>query len=248
MHRDETVRAFSAQAESFLGATVTRLPETLDMLVELAAPAAHQRWLDAACGPGVVSRALAPAVAEVVGVDATPAMVEVAQREAAADDIANVHFGVGDLEQLDFDDDAFDGALCRFTFHHLPVPGRALAELRRVVRPGGVVVVADHLADEQADAMAWSQSIERLRDPSHWLSLTPERFRRLGDELGMRLESERVVPVSLDFDDWLARGPGTELNEQRIRWLFDERPEQSRCFRRSGDKLTLQMWMARWRL
>src|SRR3954454_3911642 len=196
MHREETVRAFSAQAESFLAATVTRMPETLDMLVKLAEPAGHQRWLDAACGPGVVSQALAPAVAEVVGVDATPAMVEVAQREAAANHIANVNFSVGDVEQLDLGDDTFDGALCRFAIHHLPVPGRALAELRRVVRPGGVVVVADHLADDQPDAMAWSQSIERLRDPSHWLSLTRERFQRLGDELGMRLESERVVPIS----------------------------------------------------
>jgi SAM-dependent methyltransferase len=246
-HRDANVRAFTQQSESFGGAAVTRMPETLDMLLGLAAPAAGERWLDAACGPGVVSRALAPLVGEVLGVDATPAMVEVARREAAADGAGNARFAVGDAERLDLPDGAFDGALCRFALHHLAVPGRALGELRRVVRPGGVVVVADHLADDDADAMAWAQTVERLRDPSHWCSLTREGLRRMGAQAGMELEREQVVAVSLDYPDWLARGPGATEHAAAIAAAFAERPAGTDCFRRGGDTLTLQVWMGRWR-
>jgi ubiquinone/menaquinone biosynthesis C-methylase UbiE len=120
MHHRDTVQAFTEAAESFNRAAVTRLPETLDQLLEIAQPAVGQRWLDAACGPGVVSRALAPMVGEVVGVDVTPAMLEVARREASAAGIGNVRFAAGDLTDLDLPDAAFDGALCRFA--------RALAE------------------------------------------------------------------------------------------------------------------------
>jgi len=49
-----------------------------------------------------------------------------------------------------------------------------------VVRPGGAVVLADHLLDEDPAAAAWSQELERLRDPSHWVSLPLERLRALG--------------------------------------------------------------------
>lgn len=247
MHSSETVRSFTQQAESFSAAAVTRLPETLDLLLELAGPAPGQRWLDAACGPGVLTRALGASVGEVLGVDATPAMVALAQREAAADGVANVRFAVGDLACLELPDGALDAAICRFAFHHLPVPGRVLSELRRVVRPGGVVVIADHLADEDADAMAWSQGIERLRDPSHWSCLTARRYRELGEQLGMRLEHERVVPVGLDFSDWLARGPGAEAAQRQIGWAFEERPEQSTCFRVLDGVLTIQLWIGRWR-
>src|SRR5947209_20054123 len=94
MHNRDIVRTFTQTAESFNAAAVTRLPETLGMLLELAQPTSAQRWLDAACGPGIVSRALAPLVGDVVGVDRTPAMVDLARREAAAG-VDNLRFSVG---------------------------------------------------------------------------------------------------------------------------------------------------------
>jgi len=247
VHREDTVRAFTEQAESYHGAAVTRLPETLDALIAFAAPQPGERWLDVACGTGAVSRALAGRAGSVVGVDATPAMLEVARRETAAAGLSTVEFTEGDATRLAFAGGTFDGAVCRFAFHHLAVPGRVLAELARVVRPGGVVVVADQVGDEDVAAFAWSQTIERLRDPSIWLAPTPERLRRLGEGAGLRLERESSSPFSLGFADWLARGTGSAAHEDEIRWAFAERPQQSACFRLEGDELTFRLWMGRWR-
>jgi ubiquinone/menaquinone biosynthesis C-methylase UbiE len=158
-HTRSIVTGFTAQAESFNTSQVATDDGLLNAILALAEPR-DERWLEAACGPGLIARRLAPCVAVVDGYDLTPAMIEIARREAAAAGLANVGFAVGDATALPVPDDSFDGAVSRFSLHHIPLPGRLLAELRRVVKPGGRVVIADPLADADPDAAAWSQEIE----------------------------------------------------------------------------------------
>jgi SAM-dependent methyltransferase len=208
--------------------------------VRFAAPGADERWLEAACGPGLISRVLAGAAGEVVGVDATPAMLEVARREAAGLD--NVSFVLGDATATGLPDASFDGAIARFAVHHIPVPSRLLAELARLVRPGGRVVIADQMVDDDLDAAAYATEAERLRDPSHWAALPARRLRALG--AGMTLEEERVVALELDYADWLARGSG---DPALVDAALAQRPGGVDCFRVAGGVLHLRMWMGRWR-
>src|SRR4051794_29803804 len=241
MHDETIISEFSGQADGFNRASVAHAPETTAALVEIAAPRAEERWIELACGPGIVARALAPHVARVEGVDLTPAMVELARREAAG--VPNVAFSVGDATGLAAADDAYDGAIARFVVHHLPVPARLVEEMARVVRPGGKVVLADHAGDDDGEALAWATEIERLRDPSHWASLPLARLRALG--AGLALEAEAVHPVALDFPDWLARGSGGRGAAALIERLLRE-PKGS-AFRVDGRTHTLQMWLARFR-
>lgn len=250
--QDETIIAeFTQQAETFNASAVARAPETLDELVRLAAPQASERWLEVACGPGIISRKLGPLVREVHGVDMTPAMVELARREAAKAGLDNATFAVGDATALDLPAASMDGAVARLTIHHVPVPSRLFAELARVVRPGGRIILADHIADADADAAAWSQEIERLRDPSHWACLTLTRLRALGKQAGLGLEHEEVFPMLLDFEDWLRRGSGGLGARRLIERALAERPERADVFQiieREGRRvLKVEMWLARWR-
>jgi len=251
VHEETVVAEFTHQAEGFNRSAVARAEEMLDALLELAAPAPAERWLDVACGPGIVARKLAAHAGAVHGVDLTPAMIEVARREAAAAALANTTFAVGDATALELPDASVDGAVARFVIHHMPVPSRLLAELARVVRRGGRVVLADHLADDDADAAAWALELERLRDPSHWASLPLGRLRELAARGGLVLEREQVFPIELDFDDWLARGSGGAAAAALIERSLSERPGGSECFRvrPSGERrmLALRMWLAAWR-
>jgi SAM-dependent methyltransferase len=250
--QDETLQAeFTHQAETFNHSVVAHAEQTLDALVALAAPAPSERWLDVACGPGIVSRRLAQHAGAVHGVDMTAAMIEVARREAATAGLANTTFELGDATALECPDAGFDGAVARFAIHHVAVPGRLLEELARVVRPGGRIVLADHIADEEAGAAAWALELERLRDPSHWAALTPTRLRALGQAAGLRLEEERVVAIALDFDDWLTRGSGGAPNAALIERSLGERPGGSECFAIRHEEqrrvLELQLWLTLWR-
>ena len=244
---DPIVAEFTGQAETFNASDVARAPESLDGLIRLAAPQPDERWLDAACGPGVVSRALAPLVREVHGVDLTPAMVELARREAAAAGLGNATFAVGDATAIAVPDAGFDGALARFAIHHMPLPGRLFAELARVVRPGGAVVLADHLTDDDAYAAAWATEIERLRDPTHWTALPVGRLRALGAAAGLTLEDERLLPLRLDYEDWLRRGSGGQAARPLIERALADPAPAAECFRVRDGVLELRLWLSRWR-
>ncbi len=96
------------------------------------------RALDAACGTGRHAARLADAGHETVGIDATPAMLEVARERAPG-----VDFRLGDLAELPLDDESFDFAICALALAHFEDPSPAISELARVVRPGGRVVLTD---------------------------------------------------------------------------------------------------------
>jgi len=250
---EESIRdEFTHQADSYVRSPVPSMAETLGTVVELVPTDAEARWLEVACGPAIVSRAVAARVGAVHGVDLTPAMVEKAAVEAAAAGVENVDFSLGDATALAFKDASFDGAVTRFSLHHIPVPGRALEEMARVVRPGGWVVVADHLTDADGDAAAWHEQIERLRDPSHWACQTRERLLAQGAAAGLELDEEQVVPLDLDFDEWLGRGSGGAAAATLVERLLGEAPASAESFRVTGEgdgrRLALRYSVTRWRV
>ncbi|MGN6665168.1 MAG: class I SAM-dependent methyltransferase [Solirubrobacterales bacterium] len=235
MYEDSIRAEFTHQTESFARNRIATAAETLDVVVDLVPADREASWLELACGPAAISRALAAKVGRVQGVDLTPAMVEKAREEAVAEGIDNAEFSVGDATALAFEDASFDGAVTRFSFHHIPAPQRVLEEMGRVVRPGGRVIVSDLLTDEDAAAQAWHQQIERLRDPSHWATPTPARLRAMGAAAGLELESERTIPVELDYEDWLRRGSAGEAAGDLIDRLLEEAPAEAESFRVSGE-------------
>jgi SAM-dependent methyltransferase len=101
-----------------------------------------QRLLDVGCGPGAITQGLAARVApgEVVGVDRDEAFLDLARTTWTA---PNLRFERADAADLPFDDDAFDVAFLHAVLQHVDSPTGVLREVRRVVRPGGAVAVAD---------------------------------------------------------------------------------------------------------
>ena len=101
--------------------------------------------LDVGCGPGSITLGFAEAVApgEVVGVDFQSSQVAQAQAASDARGMRNARFEVADAYQLPFPDSSFDAVFAHAVLWHLREPVRALAEIRRVLRPGGIVGVRD---------------------------------------------------------------------------------------------------------
>jgi ubiquinone/menaquinone biosynthesis C-methylase UbiE len=248
-HADAVVAGFTRQAESFNASAPATDADLLDRIGALAAPDRRQRWLEAACGPGVIARHLAPAVSEVQGFDLTPAMVELARREAAAAGLTNATFATADVTALPVPDASFDGAVTRFSLHHIPVPGRVLRELRRVIAPRGRVIVVDPIADADREDAAFVQELERLRDPSHWATLSRSRLQDLVGEARLQLDQEQLLAMELDFDDWLDRGGAAAGQRELVEEMLRERPQGTACFRLESRGrrriLRLQVWLAR---
>lgn len=250
-HAASIVAGFTAQAESFNTSAVAADGDMLDRITAWAQPGRDECWLEAACGPGLIARRLAPEVAAVTGFDLTPAMIAVAKREAATAGLDNATFTIGDATALPVADGFFDCAVSRFSLHHIPVPERLITEMARVVKPGGKLVLVDPLADEEPQAAAWSQEVERLRDPSHWASLSLSQLHAMIAGSAWRLEREEVMALELDFDDWLARGQAAPAQQELAERLVSEPPAGATCFqvRTLGGRriLRLALWLARLR-
>jgi SAM-dependent methyltransferase len=101
------------------------------------------RLLDVGCGPGTITADLAGRVGEVVAVDNAPAAVEACRAELAAKGVSNATVEEADVYRLPFPDGSFDAVHAHQVLQHLGDPVAALAEMRRVCRPGGVVGARD---------------------------------------------------------------------------------------------------------
>lgn len=157
---------FTRQAAQFATSPALHNQAALDLLVEAAGPCAGDVSLDVACGPGSVVCAFAGHVRRAEGLDATEAMLVEARRMAAERGVGNVAWHTGDVYALPFADAEFDIVSCRYAFHHLQEPAKALAEMIRVCRAGGRIVLCDAVAsDDPAKADAFNR-MERHRDPS----------------------------------------------------------------------------------
>jgi len=147
---------------------------------------------DLGCGTGQVSGAVAPFVARVIGVDSSAAMLQAARRRLHG--IQNVDLRRGDIEALPIDDARLDIATVMLVLHHVPEPSRALADVARVLKPGGRLVVVDMLPH---DHEGYRQQMGHV-----WLGFAEEHTARLMSEAGF--ERTRVVPLPIDPK---AKGP-----------------------------------------
>ena len=101
------------------------------------------RYLDVGCGVGFAASEIAGATKlDVTGVDVDPDQVSAATHRAARE---NLRFRVMDATALDFPDGEFDVVATSMTTHHIPDWERALAEMVRVLRPGGYLIYSDHV-------------------------------------------------------------------------------------------------------
>jgi ubiquinone/menaquinone biosynthesis C-methylase UbiE len=103
------------------------------------------RVLDAGCGTGAISRRIAMKASsgEVFGVDIDPLFIEKAKKAAVDEGIRNVHFELGNVDELEYEDGFFDLAYCNVVLMHMKDPVKTITELRRVTKKGGFVAASD---------------------------------------------------------------------------------------------------------
>jgi ubiquinone/menaquinone biosynthesis C-methylase UbiE len=156
---------------------------------------ADSEWTvgDLGCGTGQLTAALAPFVHHVIAVDASAAMLQAAKKRLHG--FENIELRRGDLEALPIDDGRLDAATLGLVLHHLPEPGRSLAEVARVLKPRGRLLIVDMLPH---DRESYRQQMGHV-----WLGFSDEHVRRILDESGFG--DVRIIPLSPDPK---SKGPG----------------------------------------
>ena len=131
--------------------------------------------LDLGCGTGAAVRQAAPTVRRAVGFDLSPAMI--AQARKLASNIDNVEFREGDVSgPLPFSDGEFTAIVCTTAFHHFPRPLDTIAEMSRVLAPGGRLVIGDF--NRRHPAVFAADLAQRRLQPSHFGFRSPAQLMR----------------------------------------------------------------------
>ncbi len=176
--------------------------------------------LDAACGTGRHTVYLAERGHRVIGIDATVEMLEKARARVPGVDLRQ-----GDLESLPLDDASVDLAVCALALSHLPDPTKAIAELARVLRPGGRLILSDlHptmlLLGGSALFIEEGGSAGNVKSFHHAHGVYLDAFRAVG------LEVVRCVEPTLEEQDLLALSGGlVSIAEEAFRSAWVGLPE-----------------------
>lgn len=131
--------------------------------------------LDVGCGTGAAVRDAARTTTRAVGFDLSPEMIEQARSRATSQGLTNVEFREGDVSgPLPFADATFTALVCTTAFHHFPRPRDTIAEMSRVLAPGGRLVIAD--ANRRHPAVFALDLVLRTAQPSHVGFRSPSRL------------------------------------------------------------------------
>jgi ubiquinone/menaquinone biosynthesis C-methylase UbiE len=199
--QDATRERFAKTAERIAALQDARAAELEQKTLQFVAPKGDERALDSGAGTGALAFALAPHVREVVGVDVVPELLEQARKRA--EQLSNVSFVEGDATKLPFGYGEFDLAGTLRTLHHIARPELVIAELARVTRSRGRVLVIDQIAPVDPAAAVELNSFERARDLSHTRTLADVDLRGLFESNGLVLVRAKYERESRDLDAYL---------------------------------------------
>lgn len=229
---------FTFQAAAYAKAQSITNGEILQRILRAVGPQPNDEVLDVACGPGILTCALAAKTRHSAGIDLTPAMLDEARRLQAEQHLENVKWIEGDVTTLPFADATFTLVISRYSFHHFEDPFVVLKEMVRVCRSGGRVAVIDTApAREKADSF---NHMERLRDFSHMRALPVEETVDLFAKAGLATPSVETLRMAGDLNGLLSRSHCKPGDEERCRKIFEGSLTDDRIDmqpRREGDNI-----------
>lgn len=199
----EIQASFTRQAEDFESRRMSfSKADYLAYMVSKIAPTKEATILEVAAGTGVCGRALAPHVRRVTCLDMTPAMLAVGKAQSEQAGLNHMSFVLGDAAALPFPDAGFDIVLSRLAFHHFPAVEPPFAEMVRVLRPGGRLVLID--MEASAEPLRESRDrIEQLRDPSHVRNCSRAELLALYAAHGLTADCCETTRIPVDAESWL---------------------------------------------
>ena len=193
---------FSKNAENYSKSISHKSGSDLNELIERLNPGKDQTAIDLAAGTGFTALALSKRVARVVAFDGTEEMLDEAKKISAKEGILNIDFVLGNVESIPFPDSSFDIATCRRAAHHFTDKAKFLAEVFRILKPGGKIGIAD-MTRPETDDLDFFNELEKIRDTSHASAETVPAWKSLVEKAGFSLLEVVEMNEEFPLEKWL---------------------------------------------
>lgn len=221
LNRERYARA----AEKYVASPTHAKGMGLERLVELSEAQADWRVLDVATGGGHTALAFVPLVQEVIATDFTERMLHAAHDFIQGQGMDNVRFSGADAEQLPFMGNCFDLVTCRVAAHHFPDIFAFLREAERVLKPGGVLLVHDHVVSADERVARYVNAYEKLRDPGHARALPEYEWRGVFADANLIVEHTEQFTIQHEVLPWAKRQHCTDETIERLQVLLLRAPQ-----------------------
>ncbi|MHC5021803.1 MAG: class I SAM-dependent methyltransferase [Planctomycetota bacterium] len=229
---DDLAKQFEELGALYAKSTSHKQGKTLELLVERAASNPGEIACDLGTGTGHTAIALADRVYRIMAVDIAAGMMRSGRELAAEHGITNIRWVQAPAEALPFPDNTFDVLVSRTAAHHFQSLDQACAEMGRVVRRGGRIVITDIAGYDDPDMQEWVHQLEVLHDPSHvkaytgveWTQALEAAGFQVGQVMGGAIERLTELPTGTNVDDWCARSKTPPANAAEIRHRLENAP------------------------
>ena len=224
-------QVFGPQAGVYAQSPVHMDDPSLDAMRDMAAEGRTSSYgwaLDLGTGAGFTAFAMAQFSRQVVAMDPTPGMLAQTRRIARERDVANVAATRNVAESLPVASGSVELVTSRMAAHHFPGFESMLEEVSRVLRPGGVFLMADSIAPADDSVAAWMNDIELRRDFSHIEDRQEREIERLVEDRGMAVTHKEHTRIGLRFNDWAARTATSPGETEALRRDFLDAPDAVR--------------------
>ncbi len=201
--KQDVSRQFGKNAHNYATSAGHARGSDLAMVVDQLKAEESMTVLDVATGAGHTACAVAPLVKHVVAVDLASEMVAETKGLASAKALDNVDALVMDVEALAFADESFDAVTCRIAPHHFLDIEKAVSEIARVIKQGGVFVLEDSISPASSRLDRFINEVETLRDPTHVRSYTKAQWKDMLESAGFRVEMTRKYRKTHNIAQWM---------------------------------------------
>ena len=213
---------FGANASKYATSPVHAKGASLARLVELTQPALDWLMLDVSTGAGHTALAFAPHVKGVIASDVTPEMLEVARQLTEERGVKNIEFRPADAQELPFYDNTFDLVTNRIALHHYADARKAIAEMARVCKPGGLVALVDNIVPPDKQTAGYINHFEKMRDPSHNWCYPLVRLEGMFADAKLKVEHSETLAQEMEFEPWVDRRHVDPETRAKLRdWLLN---------------------------
>lgn len=203
-HINIVKKEFSKQVKALANAPFFTDQDIIDKIRKTAELTEKMNVLDAGCGPGIITEAIAPYVYKIVAYDLTLKMVEAARVRCESAGLYNVEYKTGMIESLPYQNEYFDRVVSRLVMHHLPEPIKGFKEMFRVLKKGGKLILADIISVEEPKNELLHNALEVLRDPSHVRMLPLSEIIEDLVSTGFEILFEDFWIKEREFSEWIA--------------------------------------------
>lgn len=213
---------FNKQAENFANWWIGKKVEYLKAYFDFCLIHSDDTVLDVACGPGEFTMYVGERVSKAQGVDISDVQINMAKELVRKFELENIDFDCADVEKLPYLDNSYSVALSKSAFHHFIQPETVFKEMIRCCQHGGKISIQDIVAYEDGYINDYFETLDKLVDISHNITLSEEEFNKLYMNNGIEKLSDFRLEVDLNVGEYITHAHQEEGINRKIETLLQE--------------------------